>query len=186
MRRPHYILIATVVVGLVLAACASPAASGEPGASSGSAPSAAAEASQGGGGGGGGGGDSGLTLPDGAWTAGHANATVSGDLSGTIEADLFAATSITDGGNTFLQYISSDGAQVAVAIYPNDVGVSVVSSDFSGGGGSTAGGQCEVSFSRSDDNAVEGTVHCEDAPMLSSTGTVNTLATLDVSFSATR
>jgi hypothetical protein len=186
MRRPHYLLVITSVVGLVLVACASPAASGEPGASSGSAPSAAAEASQGGGGGGGGGGDSGLTLPDGAWTAGHANATVSGDLSGTIEADLFAATSITDGGNTFLQYISSDGAQVAVAIYPNDVGVSVVSSDFSGGGGSTAGGQCEVSFSRSDDNAVEGTVHCEDAPMLSSTGTVDTLATLDVSFSATR
>lgn len=184
MRRPHYVLVATVVVGLVLAACASPAASGEPGASSGSAPSAAADASQGGGGGGGG--DSGLTLPDGAWTAGRANATVSGGVSGTIEADLFAATSITDGGNTFLQYISSDGAQVAVAIYPNDVGVSVVSSDFSGGGGSTAGGQCEVSFSRSDDNAVEGTVHCEDAPMLSSTGTVDTLATLDVSFSATR
>ncbi|MGH2482986.1 MAG: hypothetical protein ACRDE9_00845, partial [Candidatus Limnocylindria bacterium] len=52
MRRPPVLLTTTLAVGLLLAACASPAGSGEPGASSGSEPSAAPAASDGGGGGG--------------------------------------------------------------------------------------------------------------------------------------
>ena len=184
MRRPHYLLVITAVVGLVLTACASPAASGEPGASSGSEPSAAAEASQGGGGGGGGGD---VTLADGGWTDGHASANISGDANATIDADLFPSTSITDGGNTFLQYLSADGQQVSVAIYPDpySVAVSVTTSEITGGG-STDSGQCEASFSRTDDNALEGEIHCVDAPGITATGTTQASMDIDLTFTATR
>jgi hypothetical protein len=183
MRRPQYLLAVTVVVGLVMAACASPAGSGEPGASSGSEPSAAPAASQGGGGGDGGE----VTLADGGWTGGHASASISGDTTATIEADLFPSTSITDGGNTFFQYLSADGRQIAVAIYPDpySVAVSVVTAEISGGG-STDGGQCEASFSRTDDNALEGEIHCVEAPGITATGVTQAAIDIELTFTATR
>jgi len=57
MRRSPIVPILAIAVGLILAACASPADSSEPGASSGTEPSTApAESQEGDGGGGGGGG----------------------------------------------------------------------------------------------------------------------------------
>lgn len=185
MRGPPFAIILAIAVGLILAACGSPAGSTEPGASSGNEPSTAPAESQGDSGGGGGG--DGLTLPDGAWTGGHASTDIGGEVDSSFEGDLFTATSLSAGGQTFLQYLSTDGEQIAVAIYPDSVAVSVVTTEFAGGGGSTeSGGQCVATFSRSDDNAVEGSVHCEDAPMVTMSGAANQLATIDVDFSATR
>ena len=193
MRRPSLLLVLTAVMGLVLAACGSPSESASPGASSAgdSSASSAAEpsqaaASQGGaGGGGGGGGGGGLTLSDGSWSSGSAHVVASGDLSATIDADLFPQTSYTADGNTVLTYLDADsGSAVTIAIYPDEFAVSVTSGEVVGGAGTTT--TCEVTYNRGDDNAVDATFQCPNAAVISGAGVALQATDLDGSFTANR
>jgi hypothetical protein len=182
MRRPHYLLVITVVVGLVLAACASPAAIGEPGASSGSEPSAAAEASQGGGGGGTGG--IGVTLSDGAWTGGEVQVVISGDADVSGDAPLLSANSYTTGGSTVLTYISADAQlSVGMAIYSDSFAISVTTPDVVAGAGTTM--SCSVEYHTADDNNIVADFSCPNSPSFSTSGAAGTV-NIEGSLTATR
>jgi len=183
MRRPHYLLVITVVVGLVLAACASPAGNGEPGASSGSEPSAAAAASQGGGGGGSGG--IGVTLPDGAWTGGDVHISISGDADVTGDAPLLSSNSYTTGGSTVLTYISADAQlSVGVAIYSDSFAISVTTPDVVAGAGTTM--SCSVEYHSSDDNNIDADFSCPNSPSFNTSGTAGGTVNIEGSLTATR
>jgi len=183
MRRPHYLLVITVVVGLVLAACASPAGSGEPGASSGSEPSAAAEASQGGGDGGTGG--IGVTLPDGAWTGGEAHITISGDADVTGDAPLLSSNSYTTGDSTVLTYISADAQlSVGVAIYSDSFAISVTTPDLVAGAGTTM--NCSVEYHSAEDNNIDADFSCPNSPSFSTSGAAGGTVNIEGSLTATR
>jgi hypothetical protein len=183
MRRPHYPLVITVVVGLVLAACASPAASGEPGASSGSEPSAAAEASQGGGGGGTGG--IGVTLSDGAWTGGEVHVAISGDADVNGDAPLLSANSYTTGDSTVLTYISADAQlSVGVAIYSDSFAISVTTPDLVAGAGTTM--NCSVEYHTADENNIDADFSCPNSPSFTTSGTAGGTVNIEGSLTATR
>lgn len=188
MRRPHHLLIANVAIGLTLAACAASGASQGPGASSGGAPSiggapsTARAQSQGGGGGGNGG----LALPDGAWSSGQVHVVASGGGDATVDADLVPANSYTTSGTTVFTYIDqSAGSAVGVAIYADSFAISVTTSTMVGGAGTTSNSPCEVTYNRSDDNAVDATFRCPNAPVVFGTGAGGT-ADLEGSFTANR
>ncbi len=185
MRRPHLVLILTFIIGLILAACASPA--GSPGASSGGEPSTAASeapaASDGGGGGGGGG--IGTTLNDGAWSGGEAHVSMSGDASGTVDASLQPTISFTDGGSTTLIYVDADsGSSVAVSVTSGDFAASVTTAEMVAGGGTTT--NCTVNYHSTDDNNISGDFSCPDSPAVTATGVVEGAVDFEGSFSATR
>jgi len=186
MRRPHYLLVITAVVGLVLAACSSPAASGEPGASSGSEPSAAAEASQGGGGGGGtGGGGIGVTLSDGTWTDGDVHVTISGDAEVTGDASLISQQSYTTGDNTVLFYVSVDSQlSVGVAIYSDSFAISVTTPDVVAGAGTTM--NCSVEYHSAEDNNIDADFSCPNSPSVTTTGAAGGTVNIEGSLTATR
>lgn len=180
MRRPHYLLAITVVVGLVLAACASPAGSGEPGASSGSEPSAAAE-----GGGGGGTGGIGVTLSDGTWTGGDVHITISGDADVTGDAPLLSSNSYTTGDSTVLTYISADAElSVGVAIYSDSFAISVTTPDVVAGAGTTM--NCSVEYHSSDDNNIDADFSCPNSPSFPTSGTAGGSVNIEGSLTATR
>jgi hypothetical protein len=185
MRRPRYLLTGTVVVGLALAACGSPAGS-EPGASSGAGPSAAAEASQGGGdGGGGGSGGIGKTLPDGQWSSGELHVTISGDASGSWDAPLVGMASYTTGGESILSYIDADGqVSVGVAIYPDSFAISVTTTDLVAGAGTTM--NCSVEYHTADDNNIDADFSCPDSPAFTTTGTSGGTVNIEGSLTASR
>jgi hypothetical protein len=133
-----------------------------------------------------GGGSGGATLPDGSWTAGTVHAVISGPVSQTIDAPLLPANSISGQGQTSLIYIDGDTAtSVTIAIYPDDVAISVTTATFVGGGGSTENAPCDASITRADANAVEGRVICANAPVINMSG-VQSLVNIDATFSATR
>ncbi|MGH2489521.1 MAG: hypothetical protein ACRDFR_07890 [Candidatus Limnocylindria bacterium] len=189
MRRPRYPLTATVVVGLVLAACASPAASEEPGASGGSEPSAAGEASQAGGDGGGGGtggsGGIGMTLPDGAWSSGDLHVTISGDAGGSYDAPLLGQASATQGGQTILTYISAEGeVSIGVAIYTDSFAISVTTTELVAGGGTTT--TCNVDYHTADDNNIDADFSCPDSPAFTAGGASGGTVDIEGSLTASR
>lgn len=184
MRRPDYPLIVTVVVGLVLAACASPVGSGEPGASSGSEPSAAPAASQGGGGGGGTGGI-GVTLPDGAWTDGDVHVTISGDADVTGDAPLISTQSYTTGDSTVLFYVSADSQlSVGVAIYSDSFSISVTTPDVVAGAGTTM--NCDVEYHSAEDNNIDANFSCPNSPSFTTSGAAGGSVNIEGSLTATR
>jgi len=184
MRRPDYPMTITVVVGLVLAACASPAGSGEPGASSGSEPSAAPIASQGGGGGGGTGGI-GVTLLDGAWTGGELHVTISGDADVTGDAPLVTAQSYTTGDSTVLFYVSADSQlSVGVAIYSDSFAISVTTPDVVAGAGTTM--NCDVEYHTAEDNNIDADFSCPNSPSFTTSGAAGGSVNIEGSLTATR
>lgn len=184
MRRPRYLWAATVVVGLVLAACASPAGS-EPGASSGAEPPGAAEASQGGGGGGTGG--IGITLPDGQWSSGDLHVAISGDVSGSYDVPLagIANSSYTEGGQTILTYVDADTqVSVGVAIYTDSFAISVTTAELVAGAGTTM--KCTVEYHTADDNNIDADFSCPDSPAFTMTGTSGGTVDIEGSLTAIR
>lgn len=185
MRFPRVLMIGTVVVGLVLAACAPPAGS-EPGASSGSEPSAAAEASQAGGdGGGGGSGGMGITLPDGAWSSGELHVSISGDASSSHDAPLVGTGSYTGDGETILTYIDAEGSvSVGVAINADTFSISVTTTELVAGGGTTT--NCSVDYHTADDNNIEADFSCPDSPAFTMTGTSGGTVNIEGSLTASR
>lgn len=179
MRRPRYLLVATVVVGLVLAACASPAG-GEPETLSGAQPSAAAEASQGGGGGGG----LDVTLSDGAWTGGEAHIDVSGDATATADAPLTPTLSLTDSASTNLIYTSEAGALIGIAIYVDSFAISVTTAEVVAGGGTTT--TCSVDWHSTADNNLSADFDCPNSPSFTASGSTAGTVNIRGSFTATR
>ena len=185
MRRPRYLLTGTVVVGLVLAACGSPAG-GEPETSSGGEPSAAAEASQAGGDGGSGGGGGGLdaSLSDGTWTGGEAHIDVSGDATTSADAPLTPTLSLTDSSSTNLVYTSEAGVLIGIAIYSDSFAISITTAEVVAGGGTTT--TCSVDWHSTADNNLSADFDCPDSPSFNASG--GTAGTVDIrgSFTATR
>lgn len=182
MRRPPYLLVATVVVGLVLAARASPAG-GEPGASSGAEPSAAAAASQAGGGGGGGGGLD-ATLSDGSWTGGEAHIDVSGDATATADAPLTPTLSLTDSASTNLVYTSEAGVLIGIAIYADSFAISITTTEVVAGGGTTT--TCSVDWHSTADNNLSADFDCLNSPSFTASGSAGGTVDIRGSFTATR
>jgi hypothetical protein len=181
MRRPRYTLVSSTVVGLVLAACATPAGSG-PGASSGSEPSAAVKASDAGGGADGG---IGITLPDGAWSSGELHVEISGDASGSYDAPLVEMASYTTDGESILSYVDSDAqVSVGVAIYTDSFAISVTTAELVAGAGTTM--SCTVQYPTADDNHIEADFSCPDSPAFTATGTSGGTVTIEGSLTASR
>jgi hypothetical protein len=185
MRRPRYLLTATAVVGLMLAACGSPAG-GEPDASNGAEPSAAAEASQAGGDGGGGGGGGGLdaTLSDGAWTGGEAHIDVSGDATASADAPLTSTLSLTDSASTNLIYTNEAGVLIGIAIYADSFAISITTAEVVAGGGTTT--TCSVDWHSTADNNLSGDFDCPNSPSFTATGGTAGTVNIRGSFTATR
>jgi hypothetical protein len=174
-------MVGTVVVGLVLAACASPAAS-EPGASSGAEP-AAAEGSEAGGDGGSGG--IGITLPDGAWSGGDLHVSISGDADASYDAPLNGPGSYTNGGETILSYIDADGSvSVGVAINADSFSISVTTAELVAGGGTTT--NCTVEYHTANDNNIDADFSCPNSPAFTMTGTSGGTVNLEGSLTASR
>lgn len=182
MRRPRYLLIGTVVVGLALAACAAPAGR-EPSASGGAEPSAAAEASQAGGDGGGGGGLD-ASLSDGAWTGGEAHIDVSGDATATADAPLTPTLSLTDSASTNLIYTNEAGVLIGIAIYVDSFAISITTAEVVAGGGSTT--TCSVDWHSTDDNNLSADFDCPNAPSFTASGSSGGTVDIRGSFTATR
>ncbi len=186
MRRPTWLLILTVVVGLILAACGSPA--GSPAASSGGEPSTAAESEgpaqsdSGGSGGGGGGGDAPVPA-DGAWTGGEADVDVSGAVSGSFGGPIVAPSG-TFGGATSLIYVSEAGS-VTIALNSGDpFAVGVTTADFVAG--SSSFDDCQIDYGQADDSRIEASFRCDEGSGVSGTGAVIGTVTIEGSFTATR
>jgi hypothetical protein len=154
MRRPNFVVMLTLAVGLVVAACAAPA--GEPGASAGGGggePSALADPGQGGGGGG--------DIPAisaRSFTGGSAQVSVSGMF--TIDSDIAinTAASFGDGNFTWLQYgdSGSDEPNALVTSGDAEVGVIVGLGPYTATGTSA---DCSWQFDVTD-TSVSGTFSC--------------------------
>jgi len=188
----HARLFVPVLLALaLLAACSSTpsestggGASQEPAASQGGGTaSQEPAASQGGGGGGGGSGGIGVTLSDGTWTGGSAQATISGAATANIDAPLQSMLSLTTGASTTLSYVSSDGQLIAIAIYTDSFAVSVTTGQMTGGGGTTT--NCDVTWHSTDDNNISADFRCPDSPAITTTGSAGTID-IEGSFTATR
>jgi hypothetical protein len=203
---------AFLVLGLAVSACGGSTASAAPstgsggGSSASAAPTAAAatatatasspaatdaapseSASPATGGNGGTGNGSIPTLSDGQWTGGKAHAEVTGDVSGTFDAVINPALATSAGNNTSLTYFTPDSLkQVAVALAGGTAAVSVITPEWVGGGGTTEGAQCSVSFTKSEDKSLAGTVTCTNAPVIDATGAASKAANIVVTFDATR
>jgi hypothetical protein len=106
-------------------------------------------------------------LSDGPWTAGSAHADVHGDVTDAVDGAITAGLAITDDQNTTFIYLAPDGTkQIAVALAGGIVSTSVTTQQWVGGGGTTQGAECRVSFTKTEDKAVAGTVTCTKAPVL--------------------
>jgi hypothetical protein len=151
-------------LGLVLAACASPSVSSEE--STGGEPSAtpteeseaptespAASESEGGDGGSPG---AAPALADGPWTSGHAQITVGGGVSLTIDQDLTTDLSDTTDAKTQLAY-NTDAEFVTIGI--NFIGVPF-HADVTGDDSSASSEDCEVTYERADDTGIDATFSC--------------------------
>lgn len=156
MRRPSLLLVLTAVIGLVLAACASPA--GSPGASGGGEPSSAAgsEAPAGsddgsGGGGGGGGSASGSLVYD-----------ISGDYSASGELPY---QSIMGGyldlqGVTYLPFAETESSdEVAFITLSDEQNIFA----FGNGEFSVPAADCDWNVTRNDATGAAGSFECTDA-----------------------
>ena len=175
---------AILVIALAVSACGGSSASAAPSNGSGSASSTAPNASTpsapsagptdaaqptdaaspAAGGNGGTGNGAIPSLSDGQWTAGKAHADVTGDVSDNVDGTIMESLAITTDQNTTLMYFSADATkQIAVALAGGTASVSVTTPSWVGGGGTTAGAQCNVSFTKSDDKAL--TTSCSTASM---------------------
>ena len=127
-------------------------------------------------------------LSDGQWTAGKAHADVTGDVSDNVDGTIMESLAITTDQNTTLMYFSADATkQIAVALAGGTASVSVTTPSWVGGGGTTAGAECNVSFTKTDDKALAGTVTCTKAPVLTvGSLTADQFADMNVTFDATR
>jgi hypothetical protein len=162
-------------------------ASAQPTTAATDAAQATASASPATGGNGGTGNGSIPTLSDGQWSAGKAHAEVTGDVSGTFDGTISPPLSPTASNNTSLIYMSPDSLkQIAVALAGGTAAVSVITPEWVGGGGTTEGAQCSVSFTKAEDKSLAGTVTCTKAPVLGATGATNKFADIVVTFDATR
>jgi hypothetical protein len=138
-------------------------------------------------GGGGGGGGGGATFPDGPWAGGTAHIVISGDYNVTGDLPLAAYASLSTPETTLFQYVQADPLfSLSVAVDPASVSVVVTAVEFVGGGGTTEDAQCVVSFARAEANSVEGTVTCQNAPVISTAGVANRHVNIQASFTATR
>lgn len=182
MRRSRYLLTGTVVVGLVLAACASPAGD-EPETSGGAGPSAAAEVGQAGGDGGGGGGLD-ATLSDGSWTGGEAHIDVSGDATATADAPLTPTLSLTDSASTNLVYTSEAGVLIGIAIYADSFAISVTTAEVVAGSGTTT--TCSVDWHSTADDNLSADFDCPNSPSFTASGSAGGTVDIRGSFTATR
>ena len=168
MRRSR-LLTLVIGSGLIVAACASPAvAPAEPSDEAATTPAAQSEApaeseappeseppaesqaSEGGGDG------EAPALADGPWPEGHAQVTVSGAVSLTIDQDITTDVSHTTDAKTQLAY-NTDAEFVTIGF--NFIGVpfhaAVDGQDFS-----ASSEDCEVTYNRADDTGVDGTFSC--------------------------
>ena len=199
---------AILVIALAVSACGGSSASAAPSNGSGSASSTAPNASTpsapsagptdaaqptdaaspAAGGNGGTGNGAIPSLSDGQWTAGKAHADVTGDVSDNVDGTIMESLAITTDQNTTLMYFSADATkQIAVALAGGTASVSVTTPSWVGGGGTTAGAECNVSFTKTDDKALAGTVTCTKAPVLSvGSLTADQFADMKVTFDATR
>jgi len=142
------------------------------------APGTTATAPPGGGGG---------TFPDGSWTAGAAHLVVTGDHNVTADLALIPFASMSAEGTTVLQY-GSDTVQVflSISIEPAGVAIVITTEQFIGGSGTTTDTPCAANFARAEANAVEGSVSCASAVVISTGGAINQHINLQASFTATR
>jgi hypothetical protein len=181
MRRPSSLLVLIAALGLLLAACASPAG---PGASDGGEPSAAAESQAGGDGDGDG--DGAVPAPaDGTWDSGSADVEVSGEVDASFDGEL-AAPSGTYAGVTSLVYSSEAGTLTFAITADMPFAVALVTADFLAGSGEEAGSSCNVDYSRSDEDGIEATFRCPNGSAVSTTGIFEGTVTIEGSFSASR
>lgn len=130
----------------------------------------------------------GAVLPEGNWSGGAIHLVVSGDFSGTYDAPLVGTTSLTTPDITLLNYLATDpDIGVAVSINPTFTAVVVTTPQFVGGGGSTQDAGCTATFPRADASGLEGTLSCQNAPVLGMTGGgVEKHVNIEASFTATR
>jgi hypothetical protein len=170
MRRLSMVLTILIGLGLIGAACAGPSSStgqsdgGEPStqpaqsdaaqsqaAQSQAPPASQAPASQGGTT------DEPPSPPDGPWTGGRGQVTVSGAVSHSTDEPLTADLSETFAGGTSLLIYNSD--DTFVTFYINSTGTpfhaSVGTQQFD-----ASGSDCDVTYTRAEDNAIEATFSC--------------------------
>jgi hypothetical protein len=170
MRRLSMVLTILIGLGLIGAACAGPSSStgqssgGEPStapagsepAQSQAAPSEPSLASQAPASQGGSAGEP-PAPPDGPWTGGRGQVTVSGAVQHSTDEPLTADRSETFNGGTSLLVYNSDDA--FVTFYINSTGTpfhaSVGTHEFD-----ASGSECDVTYTRAEDNAIEATFSC--------------------------
>lgn len=181
MRRPPVLGVLIVLIGLILAACASP--SGDGGEPSSAAGSEAPGASQGGGDSGNGGNGEAPQPAEGVWSAGEAEVTVSGDASASLTGQISPPSGTYDGA-TSLIYVSEDGSLTVGINAEEAFGVAVTTSEFVAGGG--ANQDCEVDYRQADDSRIEATFRCDNADAIGINGVMVGTVTLEGSFTATR
>jgi hypothetical protein len=181
MRRPNFVVMLTLAVGLVVAACAAPA--GEPGASAGGGggePSGLADPGQGEGGGGGGGDIPPISAR--SFTGGSVQVSVSGMFTIDSAIAINTAASFGDGNFTWLQYgdSGSDEPNALVTSGESEVGVIVGLGSYTATGTSA---ECSWQFDVTD-TSVSGTFSCAGVtgynPADGSLGTVD----IEVDFTA--
>ncbi len=115
-------------------------------------------------------GDGAPQLAQGIWE-GTLHVEVSGDVD--FSEDYFGAGQ-TQGEFTIFTFTSDDGkgAQLAFTAGSNDEAALMVNSaDFTGGGEIGSGKVCNLSLSKNDESAAEGSVTCQDAEGLNASGT---------------
>ena len=127
-------------------------------------------------------------LGDGNWTAGRATAEVTGDVTASLAGEILQGLATTSGGNTSLVYIDqTNGTQIAVAmIEGGTASVSLATTEWVGGGGTTTDAQCTADFTAGDANKVAGTIRCSRAPIIDTGGQADRFADMVVTFEATR
>ena len=165
MRRSR-LLTLVIGLGLIVAACASPASApsdstdDEPTAGTAqsepaeeSEPPAESQAEDGDDGGGG----EAPALADGPWTGGHGQMTVSGAVNLTTDAPLTIDISSTEESKTLLAYNTE---REFVTIFINFIGVPF-HADVTGDDFSASGDDCEVTYNRADDTGIDATFTCQ-------------------------
>jgi hypothetical protein len=156
MRRPPLLLVLTFIIGLILAACASPA--GSPGASSGGEPSPAASEAPAGSPGGGGGGGGGIGTG-----TGTVNFEITGGFQDSGELPFVGNFAYFDqAGVTFLVFTDDTGASEAngIVITLSDDGnvLAYITDEII-----VPTAECDWNVSRDDATGAAGTFVCNDA-----------------------
>ena len=167
MYRATWRLILVIGLGIVLAACASPA--GTSAESTGGDPSTPAEESEA---------PAGTEAPeseapaeseaasggeapalaDGSWTGGHGLVTVSGSMDLTVDTPLDPGPSSTEDAKTLLAYNAPDN--VFVTIFINFTGVPF-QANVTSGSAHVESDDCEVTYAQADDAGIDATFSCE-------------------------